>query len=314
MWAAVDVLCCTASILSLCVISMDRYIGVTRPLSYYSIVTTKRSSLLCVAVWILSLAISIGPLLGWKERDVLADDDGSFLVCPVNTQPGYVLFSAIGSFYLPMFVILVLYWRIYRAAERQTKFLESGIKTAKSYRSEITLRVHVGRNRQRYIKDAPRSPLPQALPEHRATSNKNSRTNSSMEMTTFRSGSVSGSSQKEHLEEIPPDDLNEENTPSISCSVNAKGKREDDEELVVTGACIDVSDNNNPFPIETQPHPRRAAKSIALNAPLTKLFKFRRQKKAAKTLGIVVGAFLLCWFPFFVVHPVGKSTAHEKRS
>ena len=34
IWAAADVLCCTASILSLCAISVDRYIGVTKPLKH----------------------------------------------------------------------------------------------------------------------------------------------------------------------------------------------------------------------------------------------------------------------------------------
>lgn len=67
IWAAVDVLCCTASIMSLCVISIDRYIGVRWPLQYPTIVTEKRALLAMLGIWVLAIVISIGPLFGWKQ-------------------------------------------------------------------------------------------------------------------------------------------------------------------------------------------------------------------------------------------------------
>ncbi|KAJ3588322.1 hypothetical protein NHX12_011915 [Muraenolepis orangiensis] len=103
IWAALDVLCCTASIMSLCVISIDRYIGVSYPLQYPGIVTEKRALWAMFGVWVLSIVISIGPLFGWKQPP-LSDDTA----CPITEEPFYALFSSLGSFYIPLVVILVI--------------------------------------------------------------------------------------------------------------------------------------------------------------------------------------------------------------
>ncbi|XP_069488318.1 alpha-1D adrenergic receptor [Ambystoma mexicanum] len=203
VWAAVDVLCCTASIMSLCIISIDRYIGVKHSLRYPTIMTERRAGVILVLLWAASMVISIGPLLGWKEPPPADESE-----CSITQEPGYALFSSLCSFYLPLLVILVMYFRIYVVARRTTRSLEAGVKRERNKSMEVVLRIHC------------------------------------------RSSVM-------------------EEPPLAAAGSRAKG------------------------------HTFRSSLSV-------RLLKFSREKKAAKTLAIVVGVFILCWFPFFFVLPLGS--------
>ncbi|KAJ8684372.1 hypothetical protein QAD02_020164 [Eretmocerus hayati] len=65
--SAMDVLLCTASIMNLCLISLDRFWSITRAVEYLRERTPARAALMIAMVWVLSAVICIPPLLGWKR-------------------------------------------------------------------------------------------------------------------------------------------------------------------------------------------------------------------------------------------------------
>ncbi|KAF5405894.1 7 transmembrane receptor [Paragonimus heterotremus] len=75
VWMSFDVMCCTASILHLGLVAFDRYLAIAYPLRYAVIVNKRRIRLCMTLIWLTSAAISFVPIhIGWyrPNEDVLS--------------------------------------------------------------------------------------------------------------------------------------------------------------------------------------------------------------------------------------------------
>ncbi|CAM4725645.1 unnamed protein product [Leuciscus chuanchicus] len=114
---------CTASVLTLAAIALDRYFSIVDCLRYGSRCTIRRTGSVVICIWLQAMLTSCPPLFGWSNISFVAP----MYSCAVNwaKSPSYTVIMASLSFLLPAIVILFCYVKIVRVARYHARKIHS---------------------------------------------------------------------------------------------------------------------------------------------------------------------------------------------
>uniref|UniRef100_A0A8D2LRL8 D(3) dopamine receptor n=1 Tax=Varanus komodoensis TaxID=61221 RepID=A0A8D2LRL8_VARKO len=279
VFVTMDVMMCTASILNLCAISIDRYTAVVMPVHYQHSTgpsSCRRVSIMIVMVWLLAFAVSCPLLFGNPN------------ICSIS-NPDFVIYSSVVSFYLPFLVTLLLYIRIYlvlRQRQRKRILTRQGSHSIKASKY-----LHLPDFKIRSLV-VPDHSWPLGFQQH---------------------------TEKRAVHQRPPDAL------SCCLQLNCSDQRLPAEKKPLTPTelqqycsfCHEASFSSTGDKEAVDLKMRRKAKEQSLevrklnNGKTTTSLKLPsqqhrtiqlRERKATQMLAIVLGTFIVCWMPFFLTH------------
>uniref|UniRef100_A0A8C8S1P7 Alpha-2B adrenergic receptor n=1 Tax=Pelusios castaneus TaxID=367368 RepID=A0A8C8S1P7_9SAUR len=298
IYLALDVLFCTSSIVHLCAISLDRYWSVSRAIEYNSKRTPKRIKCIILIVWMIAAFISLPPLIYKGNKKDTQDGRPQ---CKLNEEAWYILSSSIGSFFAPCIIMILVYLRIYliakhrnrqgsrgkkpMAEEKGTTKQITGLTSDPSHQQNLPEQPGAGEpnGHQMPIEDGDQPATP-TLPADRTSllSLKEQPLPPSTTSPCQPQPEKKDSSASSPLEHTPPCSLKQRNgqpqgTPKgMETLATAKG-----EVLLV-----------------------RRVKTLSAS-PWKRKTHLNREKRFTFVLAVVIGVFVLCWFPFFFLYSLG---------
>ncbi|XP_070773375.1 alpha-2A adrenergic receptor [Enoplosus armatus] len=269
IYLALDVLFCTASIAHLCAISLDRYWSITQAIEYNLKRTPRRIKCIIFIVWVIAAVISFPPLITMEKENSEEEP-----MCKINNVKWYVISSCIGSFFLPCVIMVLVYVRIYQIAKKRTRAPPGDRK-----RKEMSKMATIAAADQK------------------------------------ENGVGAGDAEGRLCHEK----LNGERDIELKEGVGGGGGGADEEKGEVNGVDLEESSSsdhkvNNPCSIKKKSAKGKTKLSqikpgdndVQKRVPSTKGSRWKgrqnREKRFTFVLAVVIGVFVICWFPFFFTY------------
>lgn len=283
IWISTDVLCCTASIWNLSMIGLDRYWAITSPITYITKRNVRSAILMILAVWAFSCLISLAPFLGWRQYsdrgNYFRDNVTNTTQCLHLQLPSYTIYSATGSFYIPLLVMFFVYFQIYRAfADHRARQI---------YRQKVI---------KKHIESTILHEISHVLP-------------TSDEFAKEKDDDDDDDDEDEDDEDSFNEDEQCSPPPKMPAAVPHRSAMKINNErspLRPTGGGRHHPLRDRLLTYErVQRHKMRKEKRAMLRASLQKkppAISAAKEKRGVKVLGIVLGCFTICWFPFFTMY------------
>lgn len=271
VYLALDVLFCTSSIVHLCAISLDRYWSVTQAVEYNLKRTPRRIKGIIVTVWLISAVISFPPLISMDRQGGGGDaalnnfnwTDGD-VKCELNDETWYILSSSIGSFFAPCVIMILVYIRIYQVAKLRTRTLSEKKPTP-----NCSSHVENGYSKGTSVK-FPTDKENGHYPPSRPTPPK---TTTDLDELDIEESSISESKRRKSSSR-------EDNT---DCGKDRKSFSKQSSRLSRTSnKSVDMFS-------------KKKKRSSISRRKVTQA----REKRFTFVLAVVMGVFVVCWFPFF---------------
>ncbi|XP_020913059.1 5-hydroxytryptamine receptor 1 [Exaiptasia diaphana] len=115
IWVWVDMVCAAASIANLALISIDRYIKITKPFQYHVVLTQPRAFIAVGSIWVYSGVLASFALVRWPGAVGIVHYKGS---C-INFNEVFYTVAMIVAFILPLVILVINYAKVFVEALKQ---------------------------------------------------------------------------------------------------------------------------------------------------------------------------------------------------